>query len=113
LKKQHKQITKQGQQGDILFELIDKLPDGVEPVPPRDGRFIIADGETSGHSHSVIAEGCQLYELKGQLYLLVSAPVVHIDHQEHKQNLYETGIYKVGRVQEYDYFREMERKVID
>ena len=114
MKKQAKQTNpKQGQQGDITFEQIDELPTGAKPVSPKDGRFIIAEGETTGHSHSVTAEGCQLYELKGQLYLNVTMPVVYIDHQEHKQNLYKTGLYKVGRVQEYDYFQEMERKVID
>jgi hypothetical protein len=104
---------KQGQQGDILFSQVDKLPAGVTSVAPRNGRFIIAEGETSGHNHSVIADGCQLYELKGQLYLNVTAPVIHIDHQEHKQNLYETGVYRIGNVKEHDYFQEMERRVID
>jgi len=114
VKNQAKQTNpKQGQQGDITFEQIDELPAGAKPVSPKDGRFIIAEGETTGHSHSITAEGCQLYELKGQLYLNVTMPVVYIDHQEHKQNLYKTGLYKVGRVQEYDYFQEMERKVID
>jgi hypothetical protein len=111
--KNQKGDTKQGQQGDILFNQVDRLPAGVKPVTPRDGRFIIAEGETSGHNHSVVADGCQLYELKGQLYLEVTAPVVHIDHQEHHKNLYKTGIYRIGNVREYDYFQEMERRVID
>ena len=41
-------------QGDILILGIDTLPEGVEPVDPENGVYVVAHSET-GHNH-VIAE---------------------------------------------------------
>jgi hypothetical protein len=38
---------------------------------------------------------------------------VALTHEEHKPLTVPTGVYKVGRVREYDYFAEMERRVVD
>lgn len=41
------------QQGDLLIELTENIPDKVEAVPPKDGRYILAEGEATGHAHAV------------------------------------------------------------
>jgi hypothetical protein len=110
---------KQIQQGDVLFQQINKLPDGLKQVSPRNGRIVLAEGETTGHHHAITAtktKSATLYELtnngRTKLYLEVTSPVV-VEHEEHKAQTIPEGIYKVGQVLEYDYFAEQERLVRD
>ena len=101
------------QHGDVLIKRIDKLPENIKPVERNNGRFIVAEGEATGHHHAIVDKGCQLYELNNELYLDVTSDTVTITHEEHKAIPIPTGIYKIGIVREYDYFQEMERKVVD
>lgn len=102
---------RQLQHGDVLFQEINVLPKGVKPQE-RNGVLIVARGEATGHNHVITQDTAVLWELKGELYLEVGEVVV-ITHEEHKPMPIPTGIYKVGRVQEYDYFEEMARQVRD
>ena len=104
---------KQLQHGDVILQEVNGLPSGVSQVKIKAGCIILAEGEATGHHHTITDEGCKLFELKGELYLEVTAPEVVVTHEEHKAIPIPTGIYKVGRVQEYDYFAEMARQVRD
>lgn len=104
--------TNQIQHGDVLLEKVAKLPGGCRRVKPRNGRLIIAEGEATGHTHTITADKAALYELRGELYVEVAEPVT-IDHQEHKSLPIPEGIYTIGRVKEHDYLQDMERQVID
>lgn len=49
-------MSEQYAQGDILVEYMDALPAGARPVKPSaEGRYTIALGEATGHSHVVFA----------------------------------------------------------
>jgi len=103
---------KQIQHGDLLLKKVAKLPKGVVKVPRVDGLLILAEGEATGHHHTVVDKPAALWELKGNLYLEATEPVT-ITHEEHKALPIPIGIYRVGRVKEYDYFAKMERRVVD
>lgn len=107
-----KNIMKQIQQGDVLIREIIRIPTGAIPVPKRNGRLILAGGEITGHHHAIVGEGAKLFELKGELYMEATLPVT-VTHEEHKTLPIPPGKYHIGRVQEYDYYRELERRVID
>lgn len=47
--------TGQCAQGDVFVRRVDALPDGLVPLAPVNGRFVVAHSET-GHDH-VLAEG--------------------------------------------------------
>jgi hypothetical protein len=100
------------QQGDVLLRRIVKLPVGCSEVPRQNNLLIIAKGEATGHHHVIADKGARLLELKGELYLEVTEPVV-ISHDEHNSLPIPLGIYQIGRVKEHDYFLEMERLVRD
>jgi len=100
------------QHGDVLLERVEELPKGCSKVNPKNGSLIIAEGEATGHSHTITADKAVLYELKGELYVEVLEPVT-IDHQEHKALPIPEGIYQIGRVKEHDYISDMERQVRD
>lgn len=103
---------RQLQHGDVLLQGVKKLPKGLSRVDRKNGQLVVAEGEATGHSHVISAEPAVLWELKGDLYLEVSEPVT-ITHEEHQPMDIPTGIYQIGRVKEYDYFEEMERRVVD
>lgn len=100
------------QHGDVLLKKIARLPKGGAEVPREAGRIIVARGEATGHNHAIADKGATLWEFKGELYLEVTEPVT-IVHDEHKPLPIPPGIYQVGAVKEYDYFAEMERRVVD
>ena len=106
---------RQVQQGDVLLQQIERLPAGAVRQPQH-GRLILARGEKTGHSHSVQSDKATLWSLTrdgvAELYLEVQEPVVVV-HDEHKPLPVPAGIYKVGRVREYDYVAEMERQIVD
>jgi hypothetical protein len=106
---------KQFQQGDVLLQEINNLPINAKRMPTAD-RVIVARGEKTGHNHMINSDMAKIWTLTRdgvtELYLEVQAPVTII-HDEHKPLPIPIGIYRVGRVKEYDYFAEMERKAID
>ena len=106
-------MINQIQHGDVIIKRITELPKGCSEVNRENGRFVVAKGEATGHNHAIVDQGCRLMELKGELYLEVTAEQVTITHEEHKALPIPAGIYKIGRVQEYDYFAEMARQVRD
>ena len=108
----------QGQQGDVTFTKISSLPEGCKELKRENGILILVKGETSGHNHAVLEEGAKAFTLTKpdgttDLFLVVEAPTVTVDHPEHKAQIKETGVYKVGQVQEFDYFALMARQVRD
>jgi hypothetical protein len=109
-------VIKQIQHGDILLKRIAVLPWRITPLPRRDGKIIVAEGEATGHNHVIESDKATLWVMEQdgetQLYLEVTEPVT-ITHDEHKPLPIPEGIYEIGRVKEYDYFSEMERRVVD
>ena len=101
------------QHGDVLLQQVKKLPQGCSDVGRENGRLIVMRGEATGHNHAIVEAGCRLVELKGELYLEVTAEQVTITHEEHKALEIPAGIYRIGQVVEYDYFAKMERTVRD
>ena len=104
----------QQQQGDVLIHRLDKLPKGLKLKTSRQGLLILAEGEATGHSHSVLeSEAVSLFEdADGTLFLKVDSPV-EVSHQEHNKQMIDKGIYEIGQVVEVDPFEEAVRKVAD
>jgi len=100
------------QHGDVLIKGIGSIPKGAKEVARKSGKLIVMEGEATGHHHCILDKEATLLELDGEFYLEVTAPVT-ITHEEHKPIEIPTGIYQVGQVREYDYLRNMQRKVID
>ena len=103
---------KQRQQGDVCYEKVSVLPEGAMKVArTHEKGHILAVGEATGHHHA-IADDCEVYEKDGILYLVNEKAVV-LNHEEHKPQVIEPGIWKIGIVNEHDYTRDMVRNVQD
>ena len=92
-------------QGDILFLRVDGIPDAAKAVAPVGNRFVLAEGEATGHAHTVPARGTALMEVPnegGVTYLTVeNLTCVEVSHQEHASVKLDPGTWKVIRQREY------------
>jgi hypothetical protein len=103
------------QQGDVLCFGGEQIPEGVKPMKLVNGCIVLALGEATGHSHTVVAEPSQVegVEKDGVFYLNVKGASVTVKHQEHKPIILKQGTYRIGIVREVDPFSQEIRKVQD
>jgi len=105
------------QHGDVLLKPVFGIPEGATKAKRKGGRLIVAEGEATGHHHAIADKQATIWCLTKdgveQMYLEVEANHVKISHDEHKPLDIPRGIYEIGIVREYDYLKEMERRVID
>lgn len=95
------------QQGDVLIKK-------VETIKGKKLKHLtLAQGEKTGHHHTITEGEAELYEENGVLYLRVKSEEATLTHQEHKPIVIEKGDYEIGIVQEYDHFTEEARRVED
>lgn len=100
------------QQGDVLFNRIDQLPDGIVPVSKKSRGYVLAEGESTGHAHVIEEDTVEMYEKDGTIYLRVKE-FSTVQHEEHLPVTLDPGIYEIGIVIEMDPFSEQIRKVVD
>ena len=99
-------------QSDVYLTEAEGIPKNAEKVSARNGRFILAEGEATGHAHAVVDDELEVYEKDGILYIKASRPFT-IVHEEHAPVTVEAGIWEVDRQREYDPFLEETRTVTD
>lgn len=95
-------------QGDLYLRRVEKLPDGVIPVSPENGKYVLAHSETQ-HNH-VIMERPEVSQfsfgdlLKSFLVVTGDEPV-ELQHERsfdtHESILINPGIYELRRQREY------------
>jgi hypothetical protein len=108
-------IEGQYQQGDVILQRVDAIPEGSEPV----NGATLAEGE-GHHVHRFAAPAdVELYVKDGVRFARVKKDTV-VEHVtpdgrpgEHQTITLPAGDYQFGQVVEYDYLREMSRTVID
>ena len=103
--------TIQLRQGDVLLEVVDAIPSGAKAVPPQNGKHVLAEGEATGHAHTVEAEHGTLYEKDGVLYLKLEAEAP-MRHQEHAPITIPAGIVRKAPQMEWSDALEP-RQVLD
>ncbi|MDA8389092.1 MAG: hypothetical protein M0Z58_10595 [Nitrospiraceae bacterium] len=90
-------------QGDVFF-FKSEIPAVSRKADHPPGRFVVAEGETTGHAH--VARGrIEAYEVGGVLYLKVTGPA-EVTHEEHRPLTLPPGKWQVGTVREVDPFTE-------
>ena len=80
----------------------------------HDGTITLADGEVTGHHHSIYGGTATLVGEDNAVdqYLKVDEEST-VEHQEHNPVILPPGDYEVGIVREMDHFREEARNVMD
>jgi len=88
------------QQGDVLFETRDAIPHDAIRVNPQNGRYVLVEGEATGHAHAVevFDEKLGIFEDKdGTLYMKVPE-ITEVVHEEHGTVEIPPGTYRIRRV---------------
>ncbi len=99
-------------QGDVLIERLDELlPSGHLPPADTDGSFVLAEGELTGHCHSIhgrvtmFRDDSLARDIPGGLYIghiNIESPAARIQHQEHAALNLPKGTYRVRRQRELE-----------
>jgi hypothetical protein len=93
------------QQGDVLLrELKSFNCAGAQRARPRDGRYVIAAGEMTGHAHTVDLSVEVL--TVGETRLIRAEHPFTITHEEHGPVTVPAGLWEIGTVREYDHFAQ-------
>lgn len=97
-----RQTMTQYRQGDILFIKVPDKEFAGRPATAVKGRYVIAEGEVTGHNHTVVAD--ERTELStdedfNSLFLKVSKPTAVV-HQTHDPVTLEPGTYKIAHQRE-------------
>lgn len=92
----------QYRQGDVLLRRLPQAPTFVGRVLEFGERIILAEGELTGHFHSVDARYATLHELPEGKHVLEVCDPVALEHQEHSPIPLCRGHYEVIRQREYD-----------
>ena len=87
-------------QGDVLIEAVDVVPE-INKIPAVNGRLILAEGEATGHHHSVAAGCGTLGVADGGVMFLTVEELTEVRHQEHAPVTLPVDRYRVTRQREY------------
>lgn len=100
-------------QGDVLLQRITKnqVPASIKPVPPKNGRVILAYGEATGHHHSTDADLSQQWVDEAGVTFLEAKEAIALLHQEHDEISLAKGWYR--NIPQRRYHRQEIRRVID
>jgi hypothetical protein len=97
--------------GDVLFEKIDSLPQGLVNLNTN----VVQEGEHTGHAHRLTSgeyEVLQHPETKVKYLRVITE--ARISHEEHKtQELPGNHIFRIGIMKEFDYDSMEQRQVVD
>ena len=105
-------MSKLIQQGDVLV-FSDSIPSNAVPVKARHGRFILAEGEATGHAHTIAeSPGVSMFRLDNSLFLSTESEVI-VRHEEHKPVTIPPGTFRIDQVKEIDPYTEEIRTVRD
>ncbi len=95
------------QQGDVLITKVSEVKG------KKLNHLTLAEGEATGHHHTITKGEAELYEHEGTLFLKVLSDEAELTHQEHNTVVLPKGNYEVSRVREFDHFAEEARRVQD
>lgn len=104
--------------GDIIFRRIDEVPADMKSHKiNHKGAFVVAEGETTGHNHTLFAQDMELYKKNPadpNSRLVMNFPTgAKVTHPEHNQLQIPEGVYMEDREQEFDWFSKATVQVVD
>lgn len=97
-------------QGDVLLIEVTSIPKDAKTQKPK-GRIVLAEGEVTGHAHTVDSRQAELSLTEGGVMFLTVEELTEVRHQEHAPIPLAPGKYKVMRQRQY--FPEAIRNVAD
>ena len=97
-------------QGDVLIVRVDELPENAVQAQPALRGVVLAEGEATGHAHTMSAETVTKYQALERDWIVVKEPTP-LTHEEHNVINIAPGTYWVLRQRVYT--PERNRYVLD
>lgn len=107
-------MIKQFRQGDVLVQVIDKLPSKLQEAKEAENRIVLQYGEVTGHAHAIHnTKGVTAFLEPGEDATLVRGMETgrrgflqvkeksNLTHEEHSAIVLEPGNYEVIRQRQY------------
>lgn len=91
---------KQYRQGDVFVQAVEKIPQEVQQVEPTKRGYVLAEGEATGHAHTVDPRKTMMF-LAGMTMYLKVLEEVQLRHEEHNEIILPVGDYEVYQQREY------------
>jgi hypothetical protein len=107
MKKNQWKLNSYAQQGDVLIKKVSDIKG------KKLNHLTLAQGESSGHHHTITKGEAELYEHEGTLFLRVNSAEAILTHQEHNTIVIPKGDYEIGIVKEFDHLSEEVKNVKD
>ena len=100
--------------GDVLIKEIDSIPKSAKKIAGA----TLAEGEVTGHHHTITSGTVQLYAPStvtkdAVKYVKVTSKTAELTHQEHKPISLPQGTYAVTGEREYNPMDKVIRQVMD
>lgn len=98
-----KQALRSFRQGDVLLVSCGEVPAGARPEDQATARVLLAEGERTGHAHTMLADRVSYFrEDGGGAYVSVAglSPVA-LSHEEHAPLAIPPGNYRVVQQRQY------------
>jgi hypothetical protein len=99
-------------QGDLLIERVRDIPtSGTIVLPVLDGVIVLAEGEVTGHRHTIqggvtmFRDDNLAHDIPSSLYVghvRVDSPLARLEHEEHAPLTLRQGTYRVRRQRELE-----------
>lgn len=99
-------------QGDLLIEEVEDISPSGDNIPPeKDGAFVLAHGEVTGHRHAfyeqvtMFRDDALARDIPDNLYIghvKINKPKADLKHEEHDTISLKKGTYRIRRQREYD-----------
>lgn len=94
-------------QGELIIKPCEKIKG------KKLDHLILAEGEQTGHKHSISHGKAEIYEEDGTLYLRVISDMAELTHPDHKTLTIPKGNYEIVKQREYQVGEEKYREVRD
>ncbi len=102
-------MKKQFRQGDVLVMAVDEIPSGLPEVERDNGKTVLAYGEVTGHSHSLVRG--KLFRRDPLTQFLELEKLDLLKHEEHAPIKIGKGSYEVRQQRQWSL--AMVRRVAD
>lgn len=102
--------------GECVIREIEQLPQGLNPVEPKNGYVVVAESEVTGNDHRVKVNGLiEFYEKDGVLYakVLKETTVGCVFKERHDDCIITPGIWEFNKAVEFDPIEQELRSVAD
>lgn len=88
-------------QGDVLIKEIESIPETAKKANPKNGKWILAEGEATGHHHAItLMTGILFIDELNRMFLHTEKSC-ELTHQEHGPITIPAGNFEVIRQREY------------